>query len=70
MPYELLYGERTARTVANATRRDARELLSLATEVPIRTEVRAFPLIDVNHALQLLKLSRINGGAVLRVSET
>jgi len=67
MPYELLYGERTVRSVANATRRDARELLALAAEIPIRTEVEVFPLVDVNHALQLLKLGRINGAAVVKV---
>ena len=61
MPYELLYGERTVRSVANATRRDAKELLTLAGEVPIRTEVEIFPLVDVNRALELLKLGRING---------
>ena len=68
MPYELLYGERTVRSVADATRRDARELLTLAAEVPIRTEVEAFPLADVNRALELLKLGRINGAAVAKVA--
>jgi len=68
MPYDLLYGERTVRSVANATRRDARELLALAAEVPIRTEVQVFPLANVNRALQLLKQGMINGAAVARVS--
>ena len=69
MRYDLLYGERTLRSVANATRQDAQELLALAAQIPIRTEVEVFPLIYVNRALQLLKLGRINGAAVLRVSE-
>ena len=69
MPYELLYGERTVRSVANATRQDAQELLNLAAEIPIRAEVQVFPLADANHALQLLKQGRINGAGVLEVPE-
>tara|TARA_B100000315_G_scaffold221787_1_gene225410 strand:+ start:1281 stop:2297 length:1017 start_codon:yes stop_codon:yes gene_type:complete len=68
MPYELLYGERTVRSVANATRRDARELLALAEEVPVETRVQVFGLPDVNRALHLLKLGRINGAGVVKVA--
>jgi propanol-preferring alcohol dehydrogenase len=68
MPYELLYGERTVRSVANATRKDARELLTLAGEVPLRTEVQVFGLPEVNRALHLLKQGRINGAGVVRVA--
>ena len=68
MPYDLLYGERTVRSVANATRRDAAELLTLAAEIPLRTQVEVFPLTDVNRALQLLKQGKINGAAVVRVA--
>ena len=68
MDYPLLYGERTLRSVANSTRRDAQELLSLAQEVPIHTEVQAFSLEDANLALQLLKQGGINGAGVLTVS--
>jgi len=67
LPYQYLYGERTLRSVANATRRDARELLGLAAEIPIKTKVQLFPLDEANHALQLLKGGRINGAGVLRV---
>ncbi len=67
MPYELVYGERTVRSVANATRQDARELLALAAEVPIRTEVEIFPLSDLNRALRRLKEGAINGAGVVRV---
>ena len=67
MSYGLLYGERTLRCVANATRRDARELLSLAAEIPVRTQVEVFPLSNANLALQQLKAGEINGSAVLRV---
>ena len=68
MDYSLIYGERTLRSVANSTRRDAEELLSLAAEIPIRTEVQAFPLEEANRALQLLKRGGINGAGVLAMS--
>ena len=68
MDYGLLYGERTLRSVANSTRRDASELLDVVREVPIRTEVQAFPLEQANRALQLLKMGGINGAGVLTVS--
>jgi len=67
MPYELLYGERTLRSVTASTRRDAEELLALAERIPIKTEVEVFPLEDANAALQRLKLSRITGAGVLQV---
>jgi propanol-preferring alcohol dehydrogenase len=64
----LLYHERVVRSVANSTRADAHEFLSLAAEIPIRTEVQEFPLADANQALQAMKHSRIRGAAVLRIS--
>ena len=42
-PYELLWGERAVRSVANLTRRDGEELLELAPRVPVRTEVTTYP---------------------------
>ena len=65
MPYDLLYGERCVRSVANSTRQDARELLELAAEVPIRTDVTTFPLEEANEVLLAMKESRFNGDAVL-----
>lgn len=65
MPYRLIYGERTLRSVANATRQDGIEFLRLAAEVPIRTTVQTFPLEDANQALQALKASAIDGAGVL-----
>ena len=50
-PYELLWWERSLRSVANFTRRDAREFLALATEIPIRTETEVYPLDAANEAL-------------------
>ncbi len=67
MPYHLLWNERTIRTAANATRRDAEEFLPLAAQIPISTETQRFDLADANRALQMLKRSQINGAAVLQV---
>ncbi len=63
-----LYYEKTVRSVASFTRQDAQEFLALAGKIPIRTKVEVFPLREANKALQLLKESRINGAAVLKVS--
>jgi alcohol dehydrogenase, propanol-preferring len=67
-PYELLWEERSVRSVANLTRRDGEEFLALAPQVPVRTEVEAFPLEQANEALERLREGRIRGAAVLRVS--
>jgi alcohol dehydrogenase, propanol-preferring len=67
-PYELLWEERSVRSVANLTRRDGEEFLALAPQVPVRTEVEAFPLQQANEALERLREGRIRGAAVLRVS--
>jgi len=66
MDYSLIYGERMVRSVANSTRQDARELLELAAEVPVRTAVTLYPLEDANRALVDMKHSRIEGAGVLR----
>ncbi|KPJ53134.1 alcohol dehydrogenase [candidate division TA06 bacterium DG_24] len=64
---EHLYYERTVRSVTAATRQDGEELLRLAGEIPIETEIERFPLHDANRALELLKASRINGAGVLTI---
>ncbi|OGT28403.1 MAG: alcohol dehydrogenase [Gammaproteobacteria bacterium RBG_16_66_13] len=66
MPYDLLYGERTLRSVSNATRRDGREFLTLAEEIGLRPTVRAYPLEQANTALEDLKMSRFEGAAILQ----
>ena len=66
-PYELLWGERVVRSVANLTRRDGEELLALAPQVPVRTEVEAFPLEQANEALARLRSGGVLGAAVLAV---
>jgi len=68
MEYSTLYHERTLRSVANSTRRDAKDLLALASSIPVRTEIETFPLRDANRALDLLKQSRIQGSGVLVVA--
>ncbi len=65
--YEHLWWERSIRSVANFTRRDAREFLALAAEVPIRTETAVYALDDANQALADLAGGRVAGAAVLRV---
>jgi alcohol dehydrogenase, propanol-preferring len=67
-PYELLWGERVLRSVANLTRLDGEEFLALAPRVPVRTEVEAFPLEQANEALDRLRSGQIRGAAVLRVA--
>jgi propanol-preferring alcohol dehydrogenase len=55
--------------VANLTRRDGEEFLALAPVVPVRTEVKAYPLEAANQALDDLRNGRLNGAAVLVVGE-
>ena len=64
-PYELLWGERAVRSVANLTRQDGEELLALAPRVPVRVKVETFPLSQANEALERLRAGRIRGSAVL-----
>jgi propanol-preferring alcohol dehydrogenase len=68
MSYHLLYGERTLRSVANSTRQDAEDLLELAAEIPICTDVELYPLEQANGVLQRLKRAEIQGAAVLHVA--
>jgi len=67
-PYELLWGERTLRSIANLTRKDGEEFLALAPKVPVRTEVQPFPLEQANEALSALRHGKLHGAAVLQVS--
>ncbi|MEK6277612.1 MAG: zinc-dependent alcohol dehydrogenase family protein [Actinomycetota bacterium] len=67
-PYELLWGERTVRSVANLTRRDGEEFMALAPSVPVRTETQAYPLESANSALDDLRSGRVRGAAVLAVN--
>ena len=66
-PYEILWGERVVRSVANLTRKDGEEFLALAPEVPVRTMATPFPLEEANEALKALRGGEIRGAAVLVV---
>jgi len=64
-PYNLLWGERWVRSVANLTRRDGREFLELAPRIPLRPRTTEYPLEEANRALEDLRSGRVAGAAVL-----
>jgi propanol-preferring alcohol dehydrogenase len=64
-PYAILWEERSIFSVANLTRRDGDEFMTLAPKVPVRTEVETFPLEEANEALRRLRSGTIHGAAVL-----
>ena len=64
-----LWDEKEIKSVANITRKDAEDFLSLAAEIPIIPEVEEFQLAEANEALILLKQGRIQGSGVLRVAD-
>jgi propanol-preferring alcohol dehydrogenase len=64
-PYADLWEERSIRSVANLTRRDAEEFLALAPQVPVQTRAAVYPLENANEALDDLRNGRIEGAAVL-----
>ncbi len=64
-PYNILWGERVVRSVANLTRQDAIDFLALAPKVPVHTRVEEFPLAQANQALQALRNGQLTGAAVL-----
>ncbi len=63
--YELLWGERTIRSVANLTRADGEEMLALAPGVPVETAVTTYPLEAAGEALEDLRAGRFLGAAVV-----
>ena len=65
MPYEILWGERVLRSVANLTRADGERFLEVAPKVPVRTQFEAFPLAEADEALDRLRAGRIRGAGVL-----
>jgi propanol-preferring alcohol dehydrogenase len=69
-PYELLWEERSVRSVANLTREDGREFLELAPRVPVRTEVDVVPLAQANEALERLRRGEVRGSLVLQVASS
>jgi alcohol dehydrogenase, propanol-preferring len=67
MPYELLWGERMIRSVANLTRADGEEFLALAPQVPVRTQIEIYTLEQANEALSAMRDGRGHGTPVLEV---
>lgn len=65
-PYELIWGERCVRSVANLTRNDGEEFLALATRMRLETTIVEYDLSDANRALSDLRSGRVSGAAVLR----
>ena len=65
--YDLLWGERVVRSVANLTRQDGEEFLALAPRVPVRTHVTRYPLEAADDALDDLRAGRFEGAAVLTI---
>jgi propanol-preferring alcohol dehydrogenase len=68
-PYNILWGERVVRSVANLTRSDGEEFFAVAPRVPVETEVQPYRLTDANAALSDLRSGRVRGAAVLAVDE-
>jgi propanol-preferring alcohol dehydrogenase len=64
-PYELLWGERTLRSVANLTRRDGLEFMELVPRVPVHSEVNAYTLSELPRALDDMRSGRLSGSAVV-----
>lgn len=64
-PYELLWQERQICSVANLTRQDGEEFLSIAPKVPVHTHVETYPLTEANEVLDRLRMGRVRGAAVL-----
>jgi propanol-preferring alcohol dehydrogenase len=64
-PYDILWMERSIRSVANLTRRDGEEFLAIAARIPVVTETTEFPLGEANRALARLRSGELTGAAVL-----
>lgn len=64
---EHLWQEKEIKSVANVTRRDVADFLSLAAQIPIRPEVQVYPLTAANEALRELKQRKIRGAKVLMI---
>jgi propanol-preferring alcohol dehydrogenase len=64
-PYRLLWEERVVRSVANLTRADAEEFLTVAVDIPLQMHTKVYPLADANLALSDLRAGRLSGAAVL-----
>jgi alcohol dehydrogenase, propanol-preferring len=68
IPYDLLWGERVIRSVANLTREDGREYMETLKQIPVKTEISTYALADANQALEDLRSGKFNGAAVLKIA--
>jgi propanol-preferring alcohol dehydrogenase len=64
-PYELLWGERSVRSVANLTRRDGQDFFRIAEQVQLEISAEVFALGQANEALEQVRSGRVHGAAVL-----
>ena len=64
-PYELLWGERVVRSVANLSRSDGEEFLALALRAQLQVRVKSFALEEANDAIEHLRRGEVHGSAVL-----
>jgi propanol-preferring alcohol dehydrogenase len=64
-PYEILWGERVVRSVANLTRQDGEAFFRLAAQAPLEIATESFPLPRANEALEQVRSGRVRGAAVL-----
>jgi propanol-preferring alcohol dehydrogenase len=68
-PYVDLWNERVITSVANLTRRDGEEFLELAARVPVKTKIEIFPLEQANSAIEKFRAGKLNGTAILGISQ-
>ncbi len=64
-PYSILWEERELLSVANLTRQDGLDFLSLAQTMHIKVQTTCYPLSQANQALADLRAGRFDGAAVL-----
>jgi propanol-preferring alcohol dehydrogenase len=68
-PYADLWGERAVCSVANLTRRDGKEFLEIAPRIPVKTKTKTFSLQEANTALEKFRAGKLDGNAVLQISD-
>ncbi|MGD8727719.1 MAG: alcohol dehydrogenase catalytic domain-containing protein, partial [Gemmatimonadales bacterium] len=68
-PYEILWGERVVRSIANLTRQDGEEFFQIAPQVPVRSQVQPYTLEQAETALTDLRDGKVQGAAVLEIGQ-
>jgi propanol-preferring alcohol dehydrogenase len=69
-PYEILWGERIMRSVANLTREDGESFFEIAPEVPVKTSYEVLPLEQAEEALRRIRDGELEGAAVLSIPQS